>query len=399
MNSASRATTMPTLADFYPDVFLEEAARATGLDDYGDLAFLEGLDVFLQDLREEAGLNAQGVMAQYHDLLRLLSNRLGFQRDLKAHPEILDETIERPIIIMGLPRSGTTKLQRMLSADPGVQRLEMWRMQFPAPLPGSGGMVPDPRIALAEQIEAVLRNHFPEVMARHPMEAREPDEELWLLEMTFETWMASLKTRAPNHRRWLRDRPQQKPYGYMKSLLQYLQWQDGGGRGRPWIMKSVIHIGELPTVLETFPDATIVHCHRDPQAIIGSFTSLIEFSRLTQCDSVNLAELGDDFNRFWAGEMNRNLDARAALGKDRILDFQYEDIRDNPGKVIGEIHAKAGRDISPSAEEAFRAYADARPIGHFGTYQYSLEHYGLSAQKVETAFARYLEAFPGITRS
>ena len=317
--------------DLRPEAVLAAASRATGLDDYGDRSFVEGLGVLLDSLRAEGRLNLGGVAAQFQDMVRMLSNRLRFQRDLKAHPEILDEPIERPIVIIGLPRTGSSKLQRMIATDPGVQRLEVWRLMFPAPFSGnrlgSVGAAPDPRITLAEQIEAALTARYPGFMARHPMEAREPDEELWLLEMTFESPISSIKLRAPSHRAWIEGRPQRQPYAYMKSLLQYLQWQDGSARGRPWILKSPCHIGELPTLLELFPDATVVHCHRDPRTVITSFCSLLEITRKMNSDEVDLHELGADYNAYWGHETERGLVARRALGEDRVLDVYYDDIR------------------------------------------------------------------------
>lgn len=392
---------MPTIRidDLRADRLLAAAVQATGLDDYGDMAFVEGLQVFLDDLHHEARLSERGAMAQYHDIVRLLSNRLGFERDLKRHPEILDEPIARPIVIIGLPRTGSTKLHRMICADPGVQRLDTWRLQFPAPLSGRVGLNPDPRIALAEQIEAQLVASFPELMARHPFEAHEVDEEMWLLEMTFASVMTSIKTRAPKHRAWVAGRSARASYAYMRSLLQYLQWQDSGACGRPWILKSPIHIGELPVLLETFPDATLVHTHRDPRQVIPSFASLMEAAWKVHSDEVDPRELGNDFNLFWAAQLERNLQARQQFDAGRVLDVYYDDIREHAEKVVADIYAHAGRTLSAEAAHAIKDYERRRPEHHFGAYRYAMEDYGLSVARIEAAFDAYLRRFPRLSKS
>ena len=388
---------LPVIDDLRVEALLKAASEATGLDDYGDTGFVEGLEIFLDDLRHEARLSPLGVAMQYQDIVRLLSNRLGFQRDLKRHPEILDEPIEKPIAILGLPRTGSTKLHRMICADPGVQRLDTWRLNFPAPLPHSEGLTPDPRIALAEQIEAALSAQFPELMARHPFEAHEVDEEMWLLEMSFASVMTSIKTRAPKHRAWVESRSGLDAYAYMKSLLQYLQWQDGGARGRPWILKSPIHIGQLPTLLATFPDATLVHTHRDPRDVIPSFASLMEAAWNTHSDQVDAVEMGRDFADFWARQTEANLQARRELGEDRVLDVYYDDIHAQPFSAIEAIYARAARPLTADARRAIADYAERRPRHHFGAYRYAMADYGLSRAGIEALFAGYLERFPRLS--
>jgi Sulfotransferase family len=210
---------------------LEQARRDTGLSDFGDLSFQEGLGVYVDALNREAGLNRLGMITARSEIVRMLCNRLRFASDLDRHPEILGEELEPPIVILGLARTGTTKLQRTISADPGVQRLELWRLLSPAPWPAAGASGEDPRIALAETLEAELSARFPEVMAAHALEAHEPDEETLLLELTFSAMTRGQVQayRTPSYVDWLAGRSKREPYGYLRMLLQYLQM---AGRGR-----------------------------------------------------------------------------------------------------------------------------------------------------------------------
>ncbi|ORV54356.1 hypothetical protein AWC05_17275 [Mycobacterium florentinum] len=365
------------------------ASAAIGLDDWGDdTGFIESLDILLADMRTEADLNAIGVVSQAQDILRLLVNRLGFTRDLRAHPEILEQELLPPIVILGLPRTGTSKLQRTIAADPGIQRLEVWRLLNPAPMPGD----PQTRIALGEQFEAMLRQ-VPEFMARHPMEAHEPDEDLWLMELTFDAPVASHRLHLPNHRKWIADR-QDSAYAYMRTVLQYLQWQDGGARGRSWVIKSPMHIGQVAVLHRLFPGATFVQCHRDVYTVLGSYCSLIEVARGMNSDVVDLAALGPDFAQFWGAYTARNLAARAAIPDLDIYDVDYEQIRDDIDGVVSEVYRRAGRSITDESRAAFAAYNARRPEGHFGAHDYRPSRWGVTPEMVEECFAGYLNAFP-----
>ncbi len=385
-----------TMASLNVETLMVAAVQATGLEDFGERNFVEGLTILLEDLRESAGLSETGIGATFQDIVRLLSNRLVFVRDSKAHPEMFDDPIVKPIIITGLPRTGTSKLQRMMSADPGVQRLEVWRILFPSPLPGSEGMTPDPRIGLALQYEQLLATHFPKVMARHAMEAMEPDEEWFIMEMTFQSTFSSMKTHAPKHRAYIEKHGQRSSYAHVYKMLQYLQWQDGGARGRPWILKSPAHIGEFENLLLAFPDATVVHCHRDPAKSVTSFASLLECNREIYCSHTDTVQLGSDFNEFFGAATDNNLAFRATHGESHIVDVYYDDIRDHGIDVIAQIYARAGRELTPAARKAFADYEARRPQSHFGTYDYTMERFGLSKEKIHQRFAGYIKRFPRV---
>jgi len=372
---------------------LAAAQAETGLEDFGDRHFVKGLTILVDALHKEANLNAMGKMMVYGGFIRLLSNRLRYQNDIKLHPEILDEKIEAPIIILGLPRTGTSKLQRVMSADPGVQRLEFWRTLNPAPFPGEKPGEPKERIDAGLLVEHTLATQFPGWMARHPMEALEPDEELHIMDMSFECVISWLFSRVPSYYDYICQCDPRSTYDILYKMLQYLQWQDGGSRGRPWIMKSPVHIGALDVLLETFPDAIVVHCHRDPRDVVPSFASLIEEGRKMGSDQVDPVEIGHDMCEYWADQLDRNLVIRDQLPADRILDFKFEEIVTDVVGVIGKIYKYAGRELTPEAMAAFNDYNARRPKGHWGSYEYSSDHYGLSLDAIDERYAAYRKRF------
>jgi len=372
---------------------LSAACAETGLDDFGDMHFVKGLIALTEALEKEAKLNAVGEQMVYGGCMRLLCNRLRYQADIKKHPEILDEKIEAPIIILGLPRTGTSKLQRVMSSDPSVQRLEFWKTIFPAPFPNEMFGNPQPRIDAALEFENALATGFPGWMARHPMEALEPDEELHIMDMSFECMISWLFSRVPSYYNYFSKADPRPTYNILHKMLQYLQWQDGGGRNRPWVMKSPVHLGNIPTLLETFPDAVLVHCHRDPRKIIPSFASLIEEGRKMGSDTVDPLEIGRDMFNYWAEQTDRYLLARKSLPKDRIIDVQFEDTVGNVVSVIERIYKKAGRQLRPEAVAAFGDYESRRPDKHWGSYSYSADHYGLSLTEIDARFTEYRQLF------
>ncbi|MCK9505995.1 MAG: sulfotransferase [Porticoccaceae bacterium] len=390
--SASLAVQADVVPLFVGDLLLS-ASKITGLTDFGDLHFLKGLAVLTDALREEARLNSMGRLIQSSGIVRLLTNRLRYQDDIKRHPEITLESIDAPIIIVGLPRTGTSKLQRILSADPEVQRLEVWRLLNPAPFPGEQPGNPQERIQAGLAAEQLFATQFPGWMARHPMEARAPDEELFIMEMSFESIVTAMLARIPTFRDFALECDPQATYKILYEMLQYLQWQDGGGRGRPWIMKSPVHIGNLPTLFKFFPNATIVHCHRDPYQIMPSFASLIVEGRRMSSDEINPEEIAYEWLNYWANQIDKNLIDRENLSSHRIIDVHFEDIRKDPIAVVKTIYDKAGRVMTPDTIAAFKAYDQSRPEKYWGDYNYTAEQYGLNKVVIDQRFKNYRKKF------
>ena len=396
MEDTSNAAAAPTPVPLYVDDLLAAACAATGLTDFGDRGFVKGLTILTDALRSEANLNAMGQVIQSGGIVRLLSNRLRYQRDVTRHPEIRDERIEAPIIVLGLPRTGTSKMQRVMSADPTVQRLEVWRLLNPGPFEDEVPGNPQGRIEVGHMVEQMFATQFPGWMARHPMEAREPDEELFLMEMSFESVVTSMLARVPTFRKFATACDPHPTYEILKAMLQYLQWQDGGGRGRPWIMKSPVHIGDLPTLFEFFPDATVVHCHRDPRQIVPSFASLIVEGRRMSSDAMDPKEIAQEWFDYWADQLDRNLAARKSLPADcvsRIVDVQFDDIRKDPVGVSRKVYERAGRVVTPEAVAAFKDYDTRRPEKHWGAYDYNAEQFGLNDAVIDKRFEEYRKRF------
>jgi hypothetical protein len=386
------------------DRLLADVAAQCGLDDFGDVEIADKLRAYLAAINTEADLSPQGAMGLEALVRQLLTNRLRFHADLARHPEILDEDVSDPIIITGLFRTGTTKLQRMLSADPSVQPLTFWRIFNPAPFPDAVPGEPDPRIAVARGYVDNVTAMSPEFMAGHPWIADDADEDSLLLWLTFDHLANASVGHVPSFVSRVRARPAGPSYRYLADVLRYLQWQDGAERGlpsenrsrrgRPWVLKSPTHIGNLTAIFEAFPRATLVHCHRDPVVVVPSFARLFELFWGLFGNQVDPKRIGAVLLELWSAEMARNLEQRAELGPDaRIVDVRFDDIVADPIRVIRGITDAHGHQLSDDADERMLAWDKANPADLYGKHEYSLQACGMTAEQITEAFGPYITRF------
>ena len=368
------------------------AAKLMGLDDFGDPAFVEPFERLVAAVNAGGTLDETWAAAFAADMTRLLCTRLAISAAVTKHPAITDEDVSDPIIITGLARTGTTKLHRALATNPGFQRLPLWRALFPAPW-GPPGPDPDPRIAVTDQQLEDLRKRFPQMMAVHPVDTHEPEEEVLLLQLSFRTVGTPWVCHGREFIDWVVQQDQTPAYADLKRTLQYLQWQDGGRRGRPWLLKAPIHLHALDVVLATFPRATVVHCHRDPQQVVASTARMQEiFYRAYGADHVSLQEIGRNV-LLSAHSWESNLAQRAHLNPDQILDVDYAEICADAGAAVTRILASRGTEPSAETLAAVAAWEQENPQHPQAASAYSLERYGLTPREVEEAFAAYTAAF------
>lgn len=376
------------------DALIAAARTEAGLTDLHDFD-VEPLERFLASVTTETPIGPEGLGGLQMDVVRLLVNRLRHAADLTAHPEIADEAVSDPIVITGLPRTGTTKLQRLMAADPDTQSVALWRLLFPAPLPLPSVGGEDPRVGIAREFQSQLSAAFPEFLAAHTMQADEPEEEALLAQMTFDRlgafdWFYD----TPSYHSWLAGRSQAGAYAYLREILQYLQWQDGGRRDRPWVLKTPLHTGNIGDLLQVFPDATVVHCHRDPVEAVTSFCAFVEIIRRTRGHTViDRQALGT----FLLGELSthweRNLAQRPDLPERQILDVRYADICADPLAAVENIHAARGGKPSEIGVIAMHAWDEANPPGAHGRHEYAMATYDLSEDRIRAAFAGYYARF------
>lgn len=379
----------------FEDLLAEASQRTGGLQDFGPEDFREPMRRLLAALEEEADLNEMGRVTQRERILGLLVARLRTEEYIERYPEILDEKVGPSFSIIGLGRTGTTMLHRMLSSDDRLFSLRWYESRNPAPLPGSDGSEEvDPRIRDAEAEIEMMLEASPELIAAHPMDAHAPDEEIMLLEHAFMSGNPEAFCSVPKYARRLEDEDATPGYAYMDRLLCFLQWQKkrAGQQADRWVLKTPHHIGFLAPFFEIFPEAKVVLTHRDPIQTIPSMCSLIHSIRVLNSDRVDQREIGEQWSSRLVRMMDRCIDLHDQF-PDRFLDLQYRDLIADPMVGARQIYDFVGMAWTPEAEAGMREWAvensrDKRPV-----HSYTLEQYGFTEEGLRKQFARYYERF------
>jgi hypothetical protein len=373
------------------DELIAAARQATALSDFGEPDPDESLRTLVRSLNEEAALTPAGAAGKRQGLIRVLANRLLLQEEFRRDPTLAHEAIRSPIVILGLPRSGTTKLHRMIGADPVMQKLPLWRLLYPvrALVPAPPGTSGDPRIHAAEQFVEAIRSRSPDVYAAHPMSATEPDEEYFGMELSFLSHLNTSSFHTPSYEAWLDRQPFDSWYVWLKRLMQHAQRIDHGA-GRPWVLKAPHHLGYLPLLLRHFPDATVVHCHRDPTVAVSSFCALLYASRRSTSARDEPGEVGQYAIRIYGKRMQRYQQDRAALeGKHGFVDVAYGEIVKDASGVIERCYAAAGLPLPESSLAPMREWEARNEQHKHGRHRYELADFGLTPADVAGVFGEY----------
>ena len=380
---------------FEEEWVLEEARRRAGLDDFGDLCFLAPMRLLLDSLENEAHLHAVGRVTMCERIVGSLVGRLSAQDYFTRHPEILDEVIVAPTIIVGLARTGSTMMHRLLSADPSVYAVRWWECRAPSPYPGSDWRHEDPRIADAyAEVKAILEA-VPELAAIHPWDPEGPDEEIMLLEHAFLSGVPDAFCNVPSYRRMVIESDLRDGYAYTKRMLQFLQWQkkEAGHPAERWILKAPFHLGRIPQLLAFFPDAMIVQTHRDPIETSPSIASLYASSWRSYSDDVDPLVVGEQCLELWSWGIQKCLDDRDAGLDDRFIDVLYENTRKDPMGSIEMIYERLGRPLTDAARESMKRWGDDNRRDKRAVHDYTLEEFGYTREIICEAFADYRERF------
>jgi len=369
---------------------LMAAARArTGLHDFGTADFESALAVLVRAMRDEANLTEAGMAWQLEEHVEALAVRLRMQEWIERSPEILDQPVDRPVIIVGLQRSGTSKLFRNIASDPRWNVLKTWQALQPVPLAMEHDG-PDPRIAMAEQWCAE-RNWMQHV---HHFDAQAPEMEALLLKQSF---MINHPGRlVPSHRAWCETADFGPVYRHLRRQLQFLQWQNGWAPGRRWILKTPAHLLSLPALVETFPDATLVMTHRHPGSSVGSMLGLVALSQEKSACSVDRARVREEWMRILSLSIERFLAFCATQGANRFVHVRFSDVARRPLAAVEQIYAAAGEEVDGPTRDAILSWHEDHPQHQHGRHRYDIADFGLDRADIDRAFKPYLDRYGGL---
>ena len=382
--------------EFSADAITAAATAIDGLDDFGDGSYREPFEKLLWSLEHEAELNAIGRAVQYQRMVDILATRARVQDYLKRYPEIRDEVINEPLVIVGLPRTGTTMLHRTIAADNRMYAPLWCEVRFPCPaLDWDGSSAGDARIPAAQAEMQAMVDANPELLAIHPMDALGPDEDIMLLEQSFYSFMPQSAVHVPTYDAWLEAQDHTPGYEYLKLLLQFLQWQKKrtGQQAERWTLKAPHHLHYMDLVFKVFPDAKVVQSHRDPVDTIPSLTSLIFGVWMIYSDKADPRVAGEVWARKFARGMAKTMAVREQMGEGRFLDLWFKDTVSQPLEEIRKIYDFLGMALTPEAEAEMARWQDFNRRELRPPHEYTLEQYGLSEEGLQQQFADYRRQF------
>ena len=371
------------------DRLLAAAARRTGLHDFGDAAFREPFERLLRSLRRDARLTLVGRIAARIELTSLLVNRLALERDRMHHPGIAAERITRPLVITGLPRSGSTLLHGLLAQDPASRVPLHWELRFPSP-PDRSLRDADPRIERAARDIGWFSRLSPEFRKIHPVDARLPEECVVILGHSFLSYGFSSSWFVPAYHAWLEAQDLEPAYRYHRRFLQHLQWAQSGER---WLLKAPPHLPGVRALFAVYPDANVVVTHRDPLEVVASVASLHVTLRRTFARGVDPAAVGPEVSAMLANDVRRGFTARAdGCGPpEQFVDVWYGELLDDPLAVVRRIYRQFDLHLSPETVGRMRTYLAANPKDRNGPHVYSLADFGLDPAVERRRYREYRE--------
>ncbi|WP_194202010.1 sulfotransferase family protein [Glycomyces albidus] len=379
MQSSMRRQTADV--DSYFDKLVRQAERDSGGSAVGDEQFLEEYRFLLRQVAKVRTISPLGWAGFSSDLKGRMTNRFRVRRLVAEHPEILDEPIERPIVVTGMPRTATTLAHKIFAYHEGNRAPLMWELQ------ATDRADVDPkirkrRINVARQSARFGHFFSPVLPEIHAMEPESPEECVFALPhgrnhlVTF---------RMPAYRAWLDEHDFEADYRYYRQVLQVLQF---GAARRRWVLKSPYHIENLGVLMKVFPDAQIVWTHRDPNTVMGSWCSLMETGVAICNREYDPHQIGRDWLEMLSRMVERGRDVRTALARDRVVDVSYHQLTANPYDELPGIFRRLGMDFTPRDEQNL-ADVLARP-GMKRGHEYSLGHYGLDPDMIDKAFGDYV---------
>ena len=391
-----------------PENLLDRARRHSGLSDFGDTPFLDGLERLLQACAEEANLSLFGLFGTRWDVVRLLSNLLQLRHQELAAPAILDEPVERPIFIAGVPRAGTTYLHQLLINDPANRVPRIWQLIHPYPTARTGLRTDRRQQLVARQLK-MFQLLAPEFRKLHPTDAASPQECSEITAHIFASLRFDTNYFIPSYRRWADSTGHLAAYRFHKRFLQHLQHQADAHQadahqadahqadnGHRWVLKCPDHVFALGAIRSVYPDARLVFVHRDPVRVLLSVTRLTEVLRRPFTRYVDRPQLGRDVSDRWLAGTDLMIEAadEEAFAVP-IFHLNYADLVIDPLGAVEQLYGHFGLELNGDVADRIRRLAETQPDGggYSGADRYSFETYGIDAAAERELYARYMARF------
>jgi len=380
----------PSRPGLEPDELVDAARVQTGLDDFGGDSYREGLEILTRGMETESSLSTIGRHVARGHVLRLLASRLQIEDWYRKHPEIDAQKTPAPIVVLGLPRTGTTALSALLACDPETRSLRTWESSAPTPPPEKSTEDTDPRIDRARASQEQMHAAFPAMKIMYDAEPTGPTECQDLLGMDFKTEHFCGMYRSPTYAAWVRGCDMTSAYRLHHRTLKLLQWRCPPNR---WHLKTPVHMLSLDALDREYPDARFIMTHRDPARVLGSVCSLIQVTRSMASDERDPLELGKEQVDIWSLALERAMAFRGRIGEERFADLPFREQVKDPIGSVERAYAKLGIPFTEAARAGMTSWAAEHRKGRHGEHQYRLADFGLAIEPVRERFRAYVERF------
>jgi hypothetical protein len=374
------------------DALVADARHKADIKEFDSDSWREGLEILVNELNTNPLYTPEGREQLYGEFVDCMWNRLRVTQYLEDHPQVLEERIERPLVVLGMPRTGTTVASYLLDEDPARRSLLNWEAGNTIPPATSETLRSDPRClekldVQRATVEALAAAGIP---VAHWEWADGPTECIFVQSQDFKAYYWEAFMLTPTYSDWLLECDMSSAYDYLKKVLQILQSKAPG----VWNLKMPSHAIHIETLLATFPDVRMVWAHRDPYKALGSLCSAQKGAKASVSSRPpDLAYIGRNSVKQMRAHIHRAMQARQRIGDDRFFDLHYADLMRDAIGQMRLLYSWAGDSLSPEVVINMQKWLDDNPQGKFGRHTYSLEEYGIDQTTLDPIFAEYIEAY------
>ena len=370
----------------------ETVTAATGLTDFGPADYLAGLTALLQSMDYDPRFSETGRRAAWGMVVDVLRGRAHAYQSMKDNPGYAGQKLSSPVVITGVPRTGTTALHRLMAVDPRFQGLQTWLLDSPMPRPPIDSWGEYPQFRKSAEILAAQYSVSPESKAMHFRAAEEVHECCMVLRQSFVSNLWSCGWSAASYDAWWQCQSEEAAYTHFRACVQLIGMNDPGKR---WLLKNPGHIDNLDLLFAIFPDAKVIQTHRDPAKAVPSLVSLLirmhpimEEGRVDQRGQIMLRrEVAK-----WSAAVRR-CDAVRAQHPGQVLDVVHADFHARPMEVLETIYAFIGMDIPDDTRAALARRIEEKPELQHGAHRYDIADFGMTNEQAREPFGDYVERF------
>ena len=381
----------PSRPDLSEQYILNAARNSAGLNDWGSDSFLEGMRELLNSSIKEAKLHLFGRQFLQKGCIRSVKDRLRLQSAFNKNPKILNTPVEKPVFILGLPRTGTTFLQNLFFQDNRFRNLHYWEQVAVGPQPAPENLQDNYIIKSCVSFVDKLKTIAPEFFIAHEINPQGPEECNGLMERNFTSIIYFMFRNIPSYIDWFQTHDMTETYDYHKQQLQFLGYHF---RKKQWVLKAPVHLFFLKYLFKTYPDAQIVHLHRDPLEVIPSMASLVVISRQIHSNNVNSEETANQILNWTRKIITNSIAFRDETGSDQFLDLAYTDLVENPLNTLTQIYKWLGVNINNEIQSNISSWFENSIRKRTGKpHHYSLEQFNLTETKIQNEFNHYYDRY------